>query len=81
MTDDLTATAAEFRTLHSHVVDAIVGQHLDNYAAIIKLMGGLDCRAFRRAVYETGFARIRSAMDKDRLVTSSSCMATRDGSS
>ena len=66
--DDLHATAAEFRTLHSHVVDAIVGQDPEVANDIVTLMGGLDCRAFRRAVFETGFARIRSAIENDRLV-------------
>ncbi len=66
--DGVTASAAEFRTLHSHVVDAIVGQDPEVANDIVTLMGGLDCRAFQRAVFVTGFARIVSAIERDRLI-------------
>lgn len=66
--DDLRATAAEFRTLHSHVVDAILGQDPDTANDITKLMGGLHCAAFRHAMFVTGFARVRSTIENDRLM-------------
>jgi hypothetical protein len=50
------------------VVDAVLDQEPDNYAAIVTLMGGLSCQAFVHAVYRTGFARIRSSIEDDRLV-------------
>ncbi len=68
MTDDLSATVANVRALHSLVVDAVLDQEPENYAAIVRLMGGLTSQAFVRAVYRTGFARIVSAIERDRLV-------------
>ncbi|MDP9431753.1 MAG: hypothetical protein M3P91_03280, partial [Actinomycetota bacterium] len=68
MNDDLSATVANVRALHSLVVDAVLEQEPDNYAAIVRLMGGLTSQAFVRAVYKTGFARVCSSIENGRLV-------------
>jgi hypothetical protein len=68
MTDDLSATVANVRALHSLVVDAVLDQEPDNYAAIVALMGGLTSQAFVRSVYKTGFARICSSIENDKLI-------------
>jgi hypothetical protein len=68
MTDDLSATVANVRALHSLVVDAVLEQEPDNYAAIVTLMGGLTSQAFVRSVYKTGFARICSSIENDKLI-------------
>ncbi len=68
MKDDLSATAADVRVLHSHVVDAICAQEAEVFKDIVTLMGGLSCRAFTRAVSRTGFARIVSGIEDDQLV-------------
>jgi hypothetical protein len=68
MTDDLSATVANIRALHSLVVDAVLDQEPDNYAAIVRLMGGLTSQAFVRAVYKSGFARICSSIENDKLI-------------
>ncbi len=68
MNDDLSATAADVRVLHSHVVDAVLAQEPENFEAIVRLMGGLTSIAFVRAVYKTGFARICSSIEDDKLV-------------
>jgi hypothetical protein len=68
MKDDVTAGIIEMRTLHSYVVDAVLGQDPDTANDITTLLGGLHCHAFQRAVFETGFARIRSAIEDDKLV-------------
>jgi len=61
------ASAAQFRALHSCVVDAILAQEPDVAGSLYHLFGGLSSQRFRRAVYETGVARIRSAIEDDRL--------------
>ena len=68
MTDNVKAGAIQIRTLHSHVVDAILHQHPETANDITTLLGGLHCAAFQAAVFETGFARIRSSIRDDRLV-------------
>lgn len=60
------ATPANMRALHSHVVDAILGQQPDNLDALLALMGGLRMGDLIRAL-DTGFARIRSAIEDDTL--------------
>jgi hypothetical protein len=66
--NDLSATIADVRVLHSHVVDAICAQESEVFADIVTLLGGLSCQAFVRAVYKTGFARICSSIEGGRLV-------------
>ncbi len=68
MSDDLSATVANVRALHSLVVDAVLDQEPENYAAIVRLMGGLTSQAFVRAVYKTGFARVCSSIEDDKLI-------------
>ncbi len=68
MTDDLTATTANIRSLHSFVIDAVIEQDADIFTAVVHRLGGLSCRAFVRAVSRTGTARIVSAVEHDTLV-------------
>jgi hypothetical protein len=68
MNDDLSATIADVRVLHSIVVDAICAQESEVFADIVTLLGGLSCQAFVRAVYKTGLARICSSIEDDKLI-------------
>jgi hypothetical protein len=68
--NDLSATIADVRVLHSHVVDAICAQESEVFADIVTLLGGLSSQAFVRAVYKTGLARICSSIKDDQLIYS-----------
>ncbi len=66
--NNLSATIADVRVLHSVVVDAICSQESEVFSDIVTLLGGLSCRAFVRAVYRTGVARICSSIEDDKLI-------------
>ncbi len=61
------ATAAQWRTLHSHWVDGVLAQHPDVADLLLRRFGGLKSRDFTHAL-RTGSCRVRSVIEHDVLV-------------
>ncbi len=64
----MTTNPARLRVMHSHAVDALLGQDTGVANGIISRLGGMGFDAFQDACFKVGTARIRSNIEADRLV-------------